>query len=116
VPAKQDDLLRAEPLRRDHPAQADRAVADDRGRLTRANLGRDRRVVAGAHHVGERQQRGQQCVIRTDRQDEQRPIGLGHPHEPNSYGFRPGRCAQDAQAAIFSAICRKPKCKCSELG
>ncbi len=29
--------------------------------------------------------------------------------EPNSYGFRPGRCAQDAQAAIFSAICRKPK-------
>ncbi len=29
--------------------------------------------------------------------------------EPNSYGFRPGRCAQDAQAAIFSAMCRKPK-------
>jgi len=24
--------------------------------------------------------------------------------EPNSYGFRPGRCAQDAKEAIFNAI------------
>lgn len=29
--------------------------------------------------------------------------------EPNSYGFRPGRSCQDAIAAIFSSICRKPK-------
>jgi RNA-directed DNA polymerase len=29
--------------------------------------------------------------------------------EPNSYGFRPGRSAQDAIQAIFLGICRKPK-------
>ncbi|WP_276733795.1 group II intron reverse transcriptase/maturase [Bacillus sp. (in: firmicutes)] len=29
--------------------------------------------------------------------------------EPNSYGFRPGRSCHDAIAAIFSAICKKPK-------
>ena len=29
--------------------------------------------------------------------------------EPNSYGFRPGRSAHDAIAAIFCAICRKAK-------
>ncbi|WP_212593027.1 group II intron reverse transcriptase/maturase [Spirosoma agri] len=29
--------------------------------------------------------------------------------EPNSYGFRPGRSAHDAIAAIFSSICHKPK-------
>jgi RNA-directed DNA polymerase len=29
--------------------------------------------------------------------------------EPNSYGFRPGRGCHDAVAAIFQAICHKPK-------
>src|SRR5271165_3190724 len=29
--------------------------------------------------------------------------------EPNSYGFRPGRCAQDAKEAIFNAIHWQPK-------
>ena len=29
--------------------------------------------------------------------------------EPNSYGFRPGRGCHDAIAAIFHAICQKPK-------
>jgi RNA-directed DNA polymerase len=29
--------------------------------------------------------------------------------EANSYGFRPGRCCQDAIQAIFLAICKKPK-------
>lgn len=29
--------------------------------------------------------------------------------EPNSYGFRPGRCAQDAKEAIFNAIRYQPK-------
>jgi RNA-directed DNA polymerase len=29
--------------------------------------------------------------------------------EPNSYGFRPGRSGHDAIAAIFTALCRKPK-------
>jgi RNA-directed DNA polymerase len=29
--------------------------------------------------------------------------------EPNVYGFRPGRCAQDAIGAIFNHICLKPK-------
>ena len=39
--------------------------------------------------------------------------------EPNSYGFRPGRCTHDAIEQIHKAICRKPKyvldadiCKC----
>ncbi len=30
--------------------------------------------------------------------------------EPNSYGFRPGRCCQDAIEAILNAIRYKPKC------
>lgn len=29
--------------------------------------------------------------------------------EPNSYGFRPGRCPHDAIEAIFNYICFKPK-------
>ncbi len=29
--------------------------------------------------------------------------------EANSYGFRPGRCAQDAIEAIYSSINKKPK-------
>lgn len=29
--------------------------------------------------------------------------------EPNSYGFRPGRCVQDAIEAIFISIARQPK-------
>ena len=29
--------------------------------------------------------------------------------EPNSYGFRPGRCTHDAIEAIFKGIYRKPK-------
>jgi RNA-directed DNA polymerase len=29
--------------------------------------------------------------------------------EPNSYGFRPGRCAQDAKEAIFNAVRWQPK-------
>jgi RNA-directed DNA polymerase len=29
--------------------------------------------------------------------------------EPNSYGFRPGRCTHDAIEAIFNMICRQPK-------
>jgi RNA-directed DNA polymerase len=29
--------------------------------------------------------------------------------EPNSYGFRPGRCTHDAIEAIFNYICHKPK-------
>src|SRR5437660_2503116 len=29
--------------------------------------------------------------------------------EPNSYGFRPGRCCQDAIAAIFFDICKQAK-------
>lgn len=29
--------------------------------------------------------------------------------EPNSYGFRPGRCAQDAVEALFTAVCHRTK-------
>ena len=57
---QQDDPLGPEPLRGDHTAQAYGAVADDRDGLAGADLRRERSMVAGAHHVGERQQRRHQ--------------------------------------------------------
>ena len=52
--AEEDDLLRSETLRGDHAAQPDGAVADDGDDLAGADLGGEGRMVAGAHHVGER--------------------------------------------------------------
>jgi hypothetical protein len=42
---------RAEPLRRDHAAQADGTVADDGSSLAGADVGGKRRMVPRAHHV-----------------------------------------------------------------
>ena len=48
VPAHEDDLLRAQPLGRQHGGQPDRAVADHGDGGPRADPGGDRGVVAGA--------------------------------------------------------------------
>ena len=37
-------------------------------------------VVAGAHHVGEREQRRHQRVVRADGQDDERSVRLRNPH------------------------------------
>ncbi len=48
--------------------------------------------------------RAHQCLIKLALE----PEWEAH-FEPNSYGFRPGRCAQDAKEAIFNAIRFQPK-------
>ena len=74
--AHDDDLLGAEALRRDHAAQADGAVADDGDAMcpgaTRATT---RRVVAGAHDVGEREQRRHPRVVFADVERVERSVG-----------------------------------------
>ena len=73
-------MLGAEPLRGDHPAQADGAVADHGDGLAATGLRRDGGVVAGAHHVGEREQRRHQLLVRSDRQHDERAVGLRDAH------------------------------------
>ena len=80
VAPEQDDLLGAEPPRRDDAAEADRAIADHRHALPRADLRRERRVVARPHHVGEREQRRHQRVVAADREHDQRAVGLRDAH------------------------------------
>ncbi len=60
MPAEGDDPLGAQSARGQYAAQADRAVADHGDRGTGPHPGGQRRVVPGRHHVGQRQQRGQQ--------------------------------------------------------
>src|SRR6266550_7840124 len=50
-----DDLLGAEPARRDHAAEADRAIADDSGGFARTNFRMERRMMTRAHDIGERE-------------------------------------------------------------
>ncbi len=75
-----DDLLGPEALGGDHPAKAHGAVPDDGRALARVNPGDHRRVVAGAHHVRERQQGRHQRVVLADRQLEERPVGVWDAH------------------------------------
>jgi hypothetical protein len=76
VPAHQDDPPGAEPLCREDGAQADRAVADDGHRGPRVHPGLHRAVVPGREHVGQAQQRRQQCRVGADGQLHQRALGL----------------------------------------
>jgi hypothetical protein len=78
--AEDDDLLGAETLGGDHPAQADSTVADDGRDLAGTNAGDNGRMLAGPHHVGQRQQRGHERVVFADRERKQRAVGEGHPH------------------------------------
>ncbi len=63
VAAQRNDPLGAEALGGEDPAQADRAVADDGHGGALADAGAEGGVVAGAHHVGQGQQAGQQLVV-----------------------------------------------------
>ena len=63
VVPEEDDPFRSEPFGRQHPAQAHRPVADHRRDATLPHARRHRRVVARAHHVGQRQQPGQERVV-----------------------------------------------------
>jgi len=77
VATEDDDLLGPEPAGGDHAAQADGPVTDDRHALAVCDVGGECRVVAGAHHVRERQQRGQQRVVLADWQDHEGSVGVG---------------------------------------
>ena len=70
----------AEPLRGDHAAQADRAITDDRGNLAGAHVRSNGGVMAGPHHVREREQRRHQRVVLADRQNDKRPVRLRYTH------------------------------------
>ena len=97
VVAEQDDLLGAEPLRGDHAAEADGAVADDGDRLAGRDPGRDGGVVAGSHHVGQRQQRGHERVVLADRQRDEGAVCLRDAH-----GF--ALAAVDVVEAVAAAV------------
>src|SRR5438045_1369019 len=59
--------------------QDDRAVTDDGDRVAWLDAGDDRRVVAGAEHVGEREQRRHERVVLVHRQRVQRAVGEWNP-------------------------------------
>jgi hypothetical protein len=80
VAAHDDDLLGAQALGGDHTTQPDGAVADDGHGVPGLDARHDGGVVAGAQHVGERQQRRHQRVVLADRQRVQRPVGVRDSH------------------------------------
>jgi hypothetical protein len=80
VAAEQDDSLGAETLRRDHSAQADGAVAHHGDGLARLDLGRESGMMAGAHHVGEREQGGHERVVLAHREHDQGAVRLRNAH------------------------------------
>jgi hypothetical protein len=59
VTTEHDDLLRTEPASGNDTAETHRAITNDGGNFARAHIRSQRRVMASAHHVGERQQRRQ---------------------------------------------------------
>jgi hypothetical protein len=61
------------------PHKADRAVTDHRHDFARLHSGRDRRMVAGAHHVGECQERPHEGVVGSDRKRQQRSVRERNP-------------------------------------
>jgi hypothetical protein len=76
--AEDDDPFRAETPCRDHTAETHGAVADDGDRLPGAGACGECRMMAGRHHVRQRQQRRHQRVVRADRQDDEGPVRLRH--------------------------------------
>ena len=78
--AEEDDPLRTEPLRGDHPAQADGAVADDGRRRAWHDPRMQCCVMTRAHHVGEGEQRRQERVVLVDRERDERAVGLRDTH------------------------------------
>ena len=108
VPAEQDDLLGPEPLRRDDTTEADSTVADDGDLRAAVHAGGDGSVVAGAHHVGEREERGHQRVVLVHPDREERAIGE---RDPSASAWAPLRPALPKKPpwtqAVFSPSWQK---------
>jgi hypothetical protein len=62
------------------PHRPTRAVTDDRGNLAGADVLSYGRVMAGPHHVREREQRRHQRLVFAGRQNDERPVRLRHAH------------------------------------
>ena len=88
VPAHRDDPLGAQLPGREHGEQADRAVTDDRDRLTGSGLGGDGSEPAGAEHIGGRQQARNQVLLRRAGGRDQRAVRQRH---PQVLGLSPAR-------------------------
>ena len=98
VAAEDDDPLRAQPLRGDHPAQPDGAVADDGHRLARARRRRARR--RGARCRSRRRASAATAsavVLRRPGSDDQRAVGERHAH-------RLALAAVDPSLAVEAAV------------
>ena len=102
MPSHDDDLLRSKALRGDHATEANRAVADHGDRLARADPGADSRVVAGAHHVCQRQEGRHWRGVFADRQHGERPIRLGN---TDRLRLRSGDHLVAEEAAVMQAVC-----------
>src|SRR5947209_3873366 len=77
---EEDDLLGAEPLGGDDPAQPDCAVADYSRGLPWADFRSQSGMVARSHHVLQGEKRRHQRVVNTDRQDDERSVRLRDTH------------------------------------
>src|SRR5205085_803737 len=95
--AQEDDSLGAEAPGGDHAAQADGTVADDGHGLARPSLGAERGVLAGRHHIRQRQERRHQRVVSADREGDERAVGLWHAH-------RLALAAVDAVKAVSASM------------
>lgn len=84
-------------LAANHTAKANRPVADDGHRLPGSDLGDYGRVLAGTHHVGEGQQRGQQRVVLRHRKRNECAVGLGN---AKRLGLGPADLASTEEATV----------------
>jgi len=92
VPAERDDASRAEPTSGDDGTQAHRAIPDDRDDAAGPNAAADCGVMAGAHHIGEREKRAQ------------RRVGMTGPGDPDESGVRERDAHRLALAAVDSVV------------
>ena len=76
VARHRDDPGGAEPRGGEHGAEADGAIPDDDDRAPRRDAGRDGGVVAGAHHVRQRQQARDELVARVLGRRHERAVGV----------------------------------------
>src|SRR5579871_5893454 len=74
--SKEDDVLCAEALGRDHATEAYRPIPHDGNCLTRSNMRDDCGVVARTHDVRQREKRWHQCILLRDRERVQSPIRI----------------------------------------
>jgi hypothetical protein len=79
-PAQEDDPSRAEPLGRDHAAQSDSPIPDHCHCLPRTYESPDGGVMAGSHHIRQREQRRHQRIVLLHGQDNEGSVGLWNTH------------------------------------